>query len=648
MVPTATVGVDLNNDGEANIYVTGVDMNNDGIPDVLQQGQQSTGYPSTQGLAPRVISSSTPYSTYTGRFAKLNEARTIGVATVPSTLPEARILSIEEVYASQQVAPPTMPVTSYTMQAQAEPVMSYTMRNQAESLVTYTAPAQVEPMVTYTMPPVQEVDPASHTKIEDVLDLKVNQTIDVIHMVSKMCEEQLGQLRQDLADQRQQIAMLAGQHAASTLQLAGSNGDSIGEIRSQLEEVKVQHNSIVGALELQRDNQQNFEIQLEDIQKAYAELRQAQSPLNRGQLESSSLDNLSRNMSYQQQQLDEFRMMNADELRSHTRSLEGSLSNLRTDLQEQITDLRAEMNRLRGEQSRAVMASNPNIDDLVRNLHDLEEQQRQHAQVLGGLQCLEPTLVQRIEMLLLEQRQEIMSYGLAPGKFENLEREVSILVAGQTECHSSVKDISSCLEQEITDRCSLNIELHALVGREVASLRADIASAISERAAANQEFANNNYLDFRAEREEIMRTLQAEHDGRLQDTGDLRTSMEDLKSEVVRNLQTERSSRSHDGVMIQQEFTRALDDERDARIQQVRDIYSELAKSISKEREDRICENSDQRREISRAIGEWHNRRRMENGVPEERYVQIETPSSRSALEQQTPSSRSALEHLLQ
>jgi hypothetical protein len=38
-VPVATAGVDLNNDGRADIMVTGADMNLDGIPDALQRGQ---------------------------------------------------------------------------------------------------------------------------------------------------------------------------------------------------------------------------------------------------------------------------------------------------------------------------------------------------------------------------------------------------------------------------------------------------------------------------------------------------------------------------------------------------------------------------------------------------------------------------------
>jgi len=187
----------------------------------------------------------------------------------------------------------------------------------------------------------------------------------------------------------------------------------------------------------------------------------------------------------------------------------------------------------------------------------------------------------------------MMSYGLAPGKFEHLECEVSILAARQTECNASVKDISSSLEKEIADRCSLN----SLIDSEVSSLRAHIASSISERAAANQ-------ADLCAQREEIMRALQAEHDGRVQDTGDIRASIEDLKSELPRNLQTERSSRSHDGVLMQQEISRALDDERGARIQQIREVHCELANAISKEREDRICENSDQSHSHARSLDE--------------------------------------------
>jgi len=36
VVPTATVAVDTNHDGRANVFFTGVDMNRDGIPDYLQ------------------------------------------------------------------------------------------------------------------------------------------------------------------------------------------------------------------------------------------------------------------------------------------------------------------------------------------------------------------------------------------------------------------------------------------------------------------------------------------------------------------------------------------------------------------------------------------------------------------------------------
>jgi hypothetical protein len=47
--PMATAGIDLNNDGRANLMVTGVDMNRDGIPDVLQPDLFQSGqamYPS--------------------------------------------------------------------------------------------------------------------------------------------------------------------------------------------------------------------------------------------------------------------------------------------------------------------------------------------------------------------------------------------------------------------------------------------------------------------------------------------------------------------------------------------------------------------------------------------------------------------------
>jgi hypothetical protein len=37
MLPTATMGVDVNGDGWANYAVTGMDMNRDGIPDALQR-----------------------------------------------------------------------------------------------------------------------------------------------------------------------------------------------------------------------------------------------------------------------------------------------------------------------------------------------------------------------------------------------------------------------------------------------------------------------------------------------------------------------------------------------------------------------------------------------------------------------------------
>merc|ERR1719482_2667832 len=58
MVPTATMGVDVNGDGWANYAVTGVDMNRDGIPDALQRpmGYMSPSVP----LAPAVYANARP------------------------------------------------------------------------------------------------------------------------------------------------------------------------------------------------------------------------------------------------------------------------------------------------------------------------------------------------------------------------------------------------------------------------------------------------------------------------------------------------------------------------------------------------------------------------------------------------------------
>jgi len=119
--------------------------------------------------------------------------------------------------------------------------------------------------------------------------------------------------------------------------------------------------------------------------------------------------------------------------------------------------------------------------------------------------------------------------------------------------------------------------------------------------------------DFRNERAEVMRAIQAEHEGRVQEITDLRTEIvQKLELEVTKAVRVERDGRTNDLRSLREELLRAIDLERDGRVQQINSTHADLAKAIARERDDRICENADQRQEICKAMREWHNRLRVE------------------------------------